>query len=239
MYRQVKRKAPWSGGPAAKKRRRTFRRRRPNRRFRRGGKNIRTAVLRQPVADRTLTKLKYCQKLVMATPVGSYSIERFQSSIYKPYVNGTGHQPLYHDQWALLYQKYKVHGIKYRLQFINMGSYAAWVSIQHQQTGSYTPSSIEYEMERPNNRGKFLLPSYQGLNRRIIKGYLPVAKTEGLSKSEFQGHEDYEASFGANPAKVARLAIEYEAITATTEIDCLVELIFFVEMWTRVDVGGS
>lgn len=227
-----------AGKPAKRRRLRASGVARRQRRFLRG-KRQRIPKIRQ-LPTRFLTKMTYCQKLTLSTPIGAYSIYRFQSSIFDPDLTGTGHQPYYHDQWATMYSKYKVHGFRYRIQFVNTGSYPAWVAVLHCPHDSYSGSSIETEMEKPANRKRMLLGSANSSSaKRTVSGYVSVRKLEGLGKAEFAGHEAYEAAFGANPSRVVKLAIEYEGMSATSDIYALVHLTYYTEIYNRTEVVGS
>lgn len=227
-----------AGKPAKRQRRfRTPARVARRRRYR--GKRPRIVKM-QAVPAKIMTKMHYCEKLTLASPIGSYSIYRYQSSIFDPNLTGVGHQPYYHDQWALLYGKYRVYGFKYRVQMTNMGNNPVWVSIQQAPNDSVTGSSIEYEWEKPANRGRFLLGPHNSTSaRRTVKGFVNVRKLEGLSKGEFGGHEVYEANFGSSPSRVAKLQIEYEGDSVTSNVFCVVDLLYYTELFNRIEVGGS
>lgn len=197
-----------------------------------------SSVPRSIIPNRKFCQMRYCEKLQLSSPIGSYSIYRYQSSLFDPNLTGVGHQPLYHDQYAQLYQVYRVHGIKYNIGFVNSGSYPAYVLVKFSPTGNSTASSIEYEMERPTTKARFVLASTDTTKRNVY-GYMSVPQVEGLSKKDFNGREEYEAIFGSSPTKVAKLEIMYEGISASTTINMLVELTYYVELSRRVDIGGS
>lgn len=53
---------------------------------------------------------------------GSAATQSFQSSLYDPDYTGTGHQPMYFDQFCSgtgPYQWYRVYGIGYKFEFMN------------------------------------------------------------------------------------------------------------------------
>lgn len=227
-----------AGKPAKRRRLRAAGVARRQRRFMRGRRR-RAPMIRQ-MPTNFFTKMVYCQKLTLSTPLSAYSVYRFQSSLHDPDLTGTGHQPYYHDQWATMYKNYRVHGFRYRLQFVNTGSYPAWVAVLHCPNDHSTGSSIETEMEKPAGRKRMLLGAANSPSaKRTVSGYLSVRKLEGLSKAEFAGHEAYEAGFGSNPARVVKLAIEYEGMSATTDIYCLAHLTYYAEIFGRTEVSGS
>ena len=60
-------------------------------------------------------KLSYCDTLASSVTSASYVSWAYQSSLYDPYVATGGHQPMFFDQYASMYQRYTVMGIAYSI----------------------------------------------------------------------------------------------------------------------------
>lgn len=214
------------------------------RRRRRVYKKINRPVkLYQPVPNRALVKLNYTSLHSVTINGGAYVQQVFQTSLNDPDLTLGGHQPLWHDQYATLYRKYRVYGIKYDITLANRANTyinnIVWVHLSHLPYSFVTTTSIETEMERSECKHKGLLQNNTGRGGFLrFKGYLNVPKVECLSKRDFGGHEDYEASFGSNPAKVSKLLMGFYT-PADDQVRGIVRLKYYAELWDPQSVSTS
>lgn len=186
-----------------------------------------------------ITKLTYNEVLELAPPVGSYSSYKFQSSCHDPNLTAVGHQPLWWDQMKLLYNRYRVYGFRYSFKVLADRDVTTAVACIVGNS-SYVPSpSLQTEMERQNCRGKGFIHKY-GKNQIWFRGYVDVAKLEGLSKKEFAGHEDYEAAVGSSPVKTAVVTVAYQSQDTTSgRIMVMTTLQYYVELFDKISISGS
>lgn len=64
------------------------------------------------------TTFKYCQLVSLASTSGSVNYNTFRAnSIFDPDQSGTGHQPMYHDNYVTIYNNYRVLGSKITVTF--------------------------------------------------------------------------------------------------------------------------
>lgn len=64
------------------------------------------------------TKLRYVDNLVLQSVSGAVGRNVFSpQNCFDPNVTGTGHQPMYFDQLAAIFARYKVHGSKIKVSF--------------------------------------------------------------------------------------------------------------------------
>lgn len=65
-----------------------------------------------------ITKIRYCDTYTMTSTSGSVA-RQFNSAngIYDPDISGTGHQPMWHDNYASIYNNYIVLGSKITVHF--------------------------------------------------------------------------------------------------------------------------
>lgn len=238
-------KRKFSGGASAPSKRRFIRRtvtRRRTRKYRRGGRNrTYTRITRQPIPDRTLTKLKYVDFLTLVPPNdGSYSTYTWQSSIYDPQAGVGGHQPLWHDTFATLYAFYRVHGMKYSFRIANQYNYPLEGLVTTKPSTSAYSSSIVTEAERRNCHHTFLLSGNSGTDRNL-KGYVACNKVLGVSKTEYKEDDSTKAFFGADPIRMAQLSLMYNAPigASATNFQVWVKITYYVEMWQRQMITGS
>lgn len=221
-------------GPARGKKRRN--RRRGGRRGRGG---VTTKLMRQPVPDKIMTKLRYSEAIVvnLSTPsvLGSYL---FRTSIYDPDFTSLGHQPLWRDQLDYLYTKYRVHGIKYRLTIVNTNvNQLTGGAIVH-QPDSTLETNLNTIRERRNSR-TFVLNGASAGSNRIMTGFMHTGAPHGLTKSDFMADEDFEAAMNANPVKNSFLAMYFYTLHSSAIVHIQCDLTFYVELLGRVTVVGS
>lgn len=232
-----KRKRSYSN-VAAKKRKFTRRRTRNRRRVR--GRGNRPVKLYQPVPTRALVKFDYVHSLNLSIAAGTLGQYWYQTSLFDPDYTTGGHQPLWHDQFATLYRKYRVYGMKYFLTMSNAtsGAVVYW-SVLH-APNSYVPTTNhDTEMERRLCKHKGTLRHATGRGScAFAKGYIDVAKTEGLGRREFGGHEDYEANFGSNPAKTSKLIVGLHC-ASNEAVQGLMRIRLYAECYDPISISGS
>jgi hypothetical protein len=242
MFRNVKRKRYDTTDMPVKKRKLSVARRRRRRFYRRRGRG-RIPKLYRPVLPQVLVKLKYMAQfqynLSAATPVPYF----YRTSLYDPDFTAAGHQPLWHDQYALLYKKYKIYGMKYHISLASAtpNNHVNFCVSHVPDSFNTAPGSwslnTEWERRLCKHRGQICHATGR-LSNFVAKGYLNVPKTECISKTEFAGHEDYEALFGANPTKQSKLMILMQSGGADT-VNGIVRLTFYTKCYDPVDVNGS
>lgn len=245
----MKRKAGSYGGPAKRRRTNPRRGRKSRRRYvsRRRPKGIVTKIMREPVPDKMYTRLIYCDtfNLVMTSAGSTGRVSQaFTTSLYDPDYTNFGHQPLWMDQLANMYKKYRVHGIKYILTFQNTNTnQLAQITLQHSTAPPETPISgagavnINTIRER---RGTRTFPLGSANDRPTTrKGYLRTNQPFGLTKKEFMSDEDFDAGMPNDPAKKAFLNIYATTENSACTINMQVKLVYYVEFQERVLVTGS
>lgn len=197
-----------------------------------------TKISKMPVPERYFTKLRYSELLTFSLPSASTLVSYlYRSSIFDPDYSGAGHQPLWRDQLALLYNKYRVYGIKYYITFKNSNvQQLTWAYVKHSDnsTAEVTPTTLR---ERAEGRGVMLDANSGRAN--LIKGYLSVPKCFGLSKKEFCEDDTFISQMTTNPASTAFLHIYALTMNTSCIIHCQIDLVYYVEFFDRIDVTGS
>lgn len=199
------------------KRRRSFKRtprlrkrsyKRP-RRYRRYGSRRRRqtsmAIPRGMPAQRSVT-LRYVDFLSFpADSTGSPTYLTYRAnSIFDPFAGVGGHQPLYHDQWAVFWKYYTVIGSKIRITCQAAANQATMgllgVILSHDATMSgFTPETL---MEQGRNRWTWYQPNTNGFKPRVL--------TQGYSAKKFWNVTNVKdnmsvlgAYFGSDPISIA------------------------------------
>lgn len=208
--------------------------------------NIKTPVTRimNGVPERLFTKLRYvdCMNWTVTGSVlsGGSSFAYFQSSIYAPRNSG-GHQPLYRDQWANMFSKYRVYGIKYHITCVNRATNESfWFGVRHQEDTT-TETSIQTILERNDAKVKMGSSVNNSNNLRVIKGYMDVAKTLGKSKSSIRAEDNFSADIGSNPNNMAYLFpyILSNLASGSATFEFTFRLTYYVELFNQVAVSAS
>lgn len=195
-----------------------------------------------PIAERAFMKLRYVD-VTNITIAGSLLTTAigFQSSLAAPRYVGTGHQPLYFDQWCTMYSRYRVYGVKYHFTIINRSTNECfWAGVRHQDT-NVSETSLQTLLERGDAHMKIGTSVNSAGNVVVIKGYLSVAKTLGIALTAIKNDNEFGASVVANPSRMAYLPL-YILSNLTSgnvvfEVTC--RLTYYCEMSDQVAVGAS
>lgn len=198
-----------------------------------------TKLMRQPVAEKVYTKMRYSEGITITMPTGgvlyNYS---FQSSLFDPDLTATGHQPLWRDTYASMYSRYRVNGIGYKIYCRNTDvQQMSMFFVQHSSVTTLD-TSVNTLIERGTAR-KYFLDAMQG-RTNVIKGYLSVAKVYGMSRNQFGADDGFDADIGSNPSKMAYLHLmASHRHTGNNVVNVQVELTYYVEFFNRINIAGS
>lgn len=119
---------------------------------RNGGNRTREVVTRIPrpvgFPDRMQCTLKY-EDIIEKNPGTSFWIHAFRgNSCYDPDLTGTGHQPVYFDQYMSVYNRYKVQASRIVVECLALGSVAT-VVVLFPQNITTSPGSYAQAAEQP------------------------------------------------------------------------------------------
>lgn len=235
-------------GPPAKRRRlmplsmpkRTRRRRR--RMFRRPYRRMITSRIGRPVPDKTVTTVRFSQNSYITCSVYDAAMTAVNvirvNSIFNPDATGSGHQPLWTDQLAQLYGRYRVHGMKYKITL--SGSSSKITQCILVVARSTTPeTTLTTAIERRGNR---VMDVPSGLSHsKTYTGFIRPGKAYGLTPSQMKDDENFASVIGTHPNKIAFAC--FYAVTHDTTPDVkmhyALECTYYVELMDRFRVSGS
>lgn len=207
------------------------------------GYNIKTPVTRfiSGVPERLFTKLRYVD-VVNATVVAGVlsSFNYFQSSLFSPRNTG-GHQPLYFDQWTPMFTKYRVYGIKYHVTIANRATNESyWFGIRHQESPT-AETSLQTLLERNDSKVKQGGSVNGSQAIKVIKGYMDVSKTLGLSRTVVKNDDQYSSAVGTSPTVMAYLVpyILTNIASGTAIFEVTFRMTFYCELFNQVAVAAS
>lgn len=173
------------------------RRRRPTRRIRRSGKRVMRRYVPVGVTRSRYVKLQYCDGLSAQVGAGSNTTWVYQSSLFDPYYAVGGHQPLYFDQYAALYQRYLVLGISYDIAISTDQNTNGPLFVTLTPTPlAASATSLSWAREQTGTKETNVSHGYRGR----LKGYISCAKVTGVSLEKFRTDDQYSALCSANPA---------------------------------------
>lgn len=203
MPKKIYRKKTHKRVPA---KRRTYRRRRAT-------INVNRAL--QPVAQRTIVKMKYSE-VYAPTFTGNQTAWRLNlNSIFDPNITGGGHQPYGHDTFASLYNRYRVISCSYIISAYATGTNTFQVAALPANQTFIASFLDEY---RENPRCKYMIQSAGG-GTRMLKGRVYLPSLVGRNRAQYMADDRYSAVFGTSPAELAVLNISGSNFGQTSGVD--------------------
>lgn len=156
-------------------------------------------------------------------------------------------QPLYRDQWATLYDQYRVLGAKYIIRcyvgddsgtVISNMRVVVWPS-DTQTSGS---AAILVDAERPYV--KQTMCSSGARQNSKISFYCPTYLSASATRSQVKNDDAFASTMGTNPTRITYLNIRNSALNpllGTTNISLYmdIKIIYYTILFNRIDVSGS
>jgi len=224
-----------------RKKRKTAYRKKRSTRSRRSKTTMRNSNPGQLIAPRYITKLKYADRLITGssgTGISSnYAINL--NSIFDPDRTGTGHQPLGHDQLELLYNRYRVFAVSWRVEFPPVGAAGSaatfFVAPKNDAIGMNLlgPGAVK---ETPHT-----LTKISRVDEPVVfTGRVSLPKLTGQTSQQYKAGLEYQASFGTSPNELQTLqigAIPFSASSVQYSFD--ISLMYHVECFDPKTLAQS
>ncbi len=179
------------------------------------------------------TKLRYCDIYQITSTTGSTAKQLLNlNSTFDPDQSGVGHQPLYRDTYAGIYDQYAVISAKIRVTFVSNATTSAMLVgcvIDDDNTASTTLSTLCEQSTGVH----WLIPNSSGsLNNHTF--YLNWSAMKHLGIDPYTS-ELYKTAVGSNPTEISTLCIWAAPAdgTSTTTTTVFVELEQTV-LWTEL-----
>lgn len=219
------------------------------RRFRRGRRTPgrRTKAVVNPtrnlscIPDKFFTKMVYSDLVTLTPSVLPLSAIYRANSINDPYQPAGGHQPLGHDEFANLYNQYRVRGVAYRVTFTNTSPTTPVDCFVLHKPVTTIPTGNNLLWEKPAQKSLTVGESTAGQAIRRIKGYANCAKILGMSKMQYITEKATSADMSNNPgseAYVHFVVTPTDGLTAATVL-VRIQLIYYVELFERKALSSS
>lgn len=187
-----------------------------------------------PIPHKMIASHKYCETVEVALSsqtIGQYNFNL--NSTFDPNRSGIGHQPYGRDTYALLYNRYRVLGVKWNASVINSNA-----GITTQLTGIPANEVLTgittnaYAREIP--RAKYIIQSPAGAGGPLknLRGYTKISSLMGLTDKQYRANENAQAQNGADPIEAAILNLFVGSAvdsSATFTGYLVIEMIYIVE----------
>lgn len=187
--------------------------------------------------DKLYVTLKINITALLTSTAGAYSVISMKmNSLFDPTGSLGSAQPYLRDQWATMYQAYRVHWVKGYLNFLcATGSEALSRSIVVVPTTKSTAfTSLEEATEQP--RSQYRIFQINGNNQCKIKFFHRPCTTIGQSKEQYRNDPNMTALMGADPASLVYTQIgAADPLFATTSGTLVSGQIYYrAELFNRV-----
>lgn len=190
-------------------------------------------------SDIVRTKLRYVQQF---TVTGAAFANRFfrGNSCYDPDQTGTGHQPMFFDQYIAVYGKYRVLASAVKIQVMNSGNASTYVVILPATVVTPVYANIDAVLEANKATSLRVVPPLQYLPQQQ-KRYMTTSKATGVSRSVVYSDDTYAALFNADPVNLWYWSFVFQTIDQATNIDLsvLLTMTLYVEFFDRQLVSPS
>lgn len=207
------------------------------RRVRRSGTLIQRGM--GPIAPRLITSFKYVQNVTdMPTiPAGGLIDYVFSlNSLYLPNpttASGSGlrHQPYGFDQFSVMYGRYRVFAVSYRIQFHDVAGAAPLTVVvlpSNQMTPYPTGGTLTTYMEMQRARYYTLVP---GIPTKYVKGHVSLPKLNGSTTTAYKSDDRFQAAISASPVEAMGLHIIASAPAATAGVRFVIQLRYHCELF--------
>lgn len=163
------------------------------------------------------------------------------NSIFDPDYSATGHQPMYHDQYAQLYTQYRVDKVKIICEAA-LSNYTGYTSVLSLQTNPFPVNHLalfQNGMERSLAKNAQLVTHAQVA--RFVRT-LNIYDALGVQKKVYESDAQYWTDFGSNPSSIAFASIvgstcDPSLFAASYQGQMRIE--FICSFRNAKDVGGS
>lgn len=232
-----KRKRSYGKARSTKRRKRSFKPRASRRRYRR-------RIPRGITSQKRVVKLRYCDHVALNPGISLIDSHVFRANgIHDPDYTGTGHQPMFHDEVAALYNHYCVIGskitvkIQYTANSANVGMGAVGLFLSDDPTYANTVNALT-EQNRSNWR--MVSPSYYDK---------PITLTKTFSPRKFFNIVDPKdnvlrigSAFGSSPTEQASFVLWAGSADTTQDhssFSCYVMIDYIVMLSEPKEVAQS
>jgi hypothetical protein len=186
--------------------------------------------------DKMLTKIRYHDAEPLTISAGAVQKYLYRwNSVFDPDFTGVGHQPLYRDTMAAIYDHYAVVSAKAKVKFINSAAVPFYFGVLTEDDSS-SPAFLDTLCEQTHG-WHMLVPALTG-------SLSSVAHTATWSAKQFLNidpftSEEYKTAVGSNPTEESYLviwALSNDGSATTVYFDVEIE---YTVLWTELATPTS
>lgn len=181
--------------------------------------------------DSELAVIRYSDEIgITGATYGQYTFRG--NSCFDPDDTGIGHQPMYFDQYAAVYSRYKVLSCTCRVSTTNYNAAASAIVVLVPSSEVITITSYSVAMEQPYAVRTELLPVSTRMGAQsTVRVAMSTQRILGLSNQQLAS-EDYSALTTATPLSVWYWNIAAFDVSAVS-VRCAVDLEYKVLFYDR------
>lgn len=154
--------------------------------------------------DRLVTKLRYCDYHNLVSTSGSLAKQLYRwNSTFDPNQTGAGHQPLYRDTYAGIYDHYSVISAKVKVSVVNPGTVSTIVGLLTDDDTS-TSSTFQTLMEQSHGMYHELTPLTGSKSEVVMQASWSAADILNIDP---YSSEEYKTAVGSDPTEESDLLI--------------------------------
>lgn len=211
--------------------------RRTNRRF---GTTLTNVSGLSPLPSRYITKMKYAQAVTL-TGVGMQTYQWNLNSIFAPSRTGGpgSHQPHGFDQFAALYNRYRVFATRYVVT-VATDTYNNHYAVL--PSNSATPPITNVSEARENPRCHYAVQNPGG-TLKVLTGKVNLPALTGRTKAQYMADDSYQSIVSLSPSEIMTLTVASQGLNDDTgvsmnhTINILLE--YYVEFFDPISLDQS
>lgn len=195
-----------------------------------------------PMPSHKYVQLKYVERVTVGATTGGIiggTADFTINGLFDPNITGVGHQPMGFDQWAALYNMYKVYQIDIKIRPMNNGTADMFFAAQINNSQDSTAlAGVDYSTacER-SNCATILVGDVGDGNENVIYKSFKIADIEGHDIAS----DYYAATVTGNPSNVVKLRLgagRYDG-GDTGSIQCTLELVYHARFFEKKTLNQS
>jgi len=211
--------------------------------YRRRGVNTSVVKVATGFPDRMITKLEYRASLDLDSQYAGPVIHDYRlNSVYDPDAAVGGGQPLWRDEYSLIYEKYRVFSAKYEIKLVPVASNGTPIRVVTLATGENgsLPTDIATAWEQNRAVNKLVPPG--GDTVTVLRGNISLPKLLGQTSTAFKGDDGNFALMVTNPTNPATLRLMLASVNPSVDhckwaVD--IKIIYGVEFFQRTTPNPS
>jgi len=154
--------------------------------------------------DKLLVKLRYHEGNTITSTTGGLASYKFRlNSLFDPNYTGTGHQPMYRDTYAGIYNHYSVISTVAKVRFVNASSVPFWVGAVIDDDSS-SSAGIDPIIEQNHSVSHLVTPVTGSNSASTVTINWDCKKILGINPYT---SEAYRTPFAENPSEESYLVI--------------------------------